>query len=76
MESEGWGERTQEGRDRKKKAKGQEGRQEEGGMVGPEAKAWEHSRNGDLGKMCALSKPGVFDLVAPFRDNHKFLEVF
>lgn len=44
--------------------------------MGPEAKTWEHSRNGDLGKMCALSKPGIFDLVAPYGDSHKFLEVF
>ena len=45
-------------------------------MVGPGAKAWEHASNGDLGQMCALSKPGVFDLGAPYGDDYKFLEVF
>lgn len=33
-------------------------------------------QNGDLGQMCILSKPGVFNLGAPYGDDYKFLEVF
>lgn len=64
------------GHRKKKKAKRQEGRQEEAGMVGTETQAWEHASNGDLRKMCAVSKPRVFDLGAPYGNNHKFPEVF